>query len=98
MSRNLLMVLAVALAVACTARPTAPSANLSGEAPPAESAAAEPWRARVPKPGRPSQISQPVPEQRQLDNGLEVLSIEREQLPLVYLRLIVRSGSSSDPL
>jgi len=32
-----------------------------------------------------------------LANGLEVLSVERRALPLVYIRLVVRSGSASDP-
>lgn len=40
----------------------------------------------------------PAVRQTTLDNGLEVLTIERPQLPLAYVAVVIRSGSASDPL
>lgn len=39
----------------------------------------------------------PEVNEDRLDNGLEVLSVERRALPLVYIRLVIRSGSAADP-
>jgi zinc protease len=39
----------------------------------------------------------PVPQIHQLPNGLRVVVIERRSLPLVTLRLVVKSGPEADP-
>lgn len=51
-----------------------------------------------PQPGPARDMDFPQVRTSALDNGLEVLTIERRQLPLVVLRLVVRSGSAADPL
>lgn len=51
-----------------------------------------------PQPGPARDMDFPQIRAATLDNGLEVLTIERRQLPLVVLRLVVRSGSAADPL
>lgn len=51
-----------------------------------------------PAPAAARDLDFPDVHESALPNGLEVLTIERHQLPLVYLRLVVRSGSAADPL
>jgi zinc protease len=51
-----------------------------------------------PQPGPARDMDFPAVRTSTLDNGLEILTIERRQLPLVVLRLVVRSGSAADPL
>jgi hypothetical protein len=51
-----------------------------------------------PEPGTPRDLEFPAVHVTTLDNGLEVLTIERRQLPLAYVGLVVRSGSASDPM
>ena len=55
------------------------------------------FRAQAPAAGAPQPLHAPVPQQRQLDNGLRVLAVEKPGLPLVHVRVIVRSGSAADP-
>lgn len=45
----------------------------------------------------PKPIVVPVPHVRELPNGLKVIVIERRSLPLVTLRLVVKSGAEADP-
>jgi len=51
-----------------------------------------------PEPSPPADFAFPAAEEFTLANGLPVVAIERRQLPLVHLRMVVRSGSASDPL
>lgn len=51
-----------------------------------------------PEPSEPRDLDFPPLNDSSLDNGLQLLTIEREQLPLVYVRLVIRSGSAADPL
>jgi zinc protease len=51
-----------------------------------------------PQPGPARDMEFPPIHESALDNGLQVLTIERRQLPLVVARLVVRSGSAADPL
>ena len=46
----------------------------------------------------PKPLVLPVPEVRRLSNGLTVVAIERRSLPLLTLRLVVKSGGEADPL
>lgn len=50
-----------------------------------------------PAPGEPRDMDFPEVHEATLDNGLEVLTVEQHPLPLVYLRLVIRSGSAADP-
>lgn len=45
----------------------------------------------------PKPFVMPAPAVRALPNGLKVLVVERHSLPLVTLRLVVKSGSEADP-
>ncbi len=45
----------------------------------------------------PKDIRFPAIQRSTLDNGLEVNVVELEELPVVYLRLVIRSGSATDP-
>jgi zinc protease len=45
----------------------------------------------------PKPLILPVPQVRQLPNGLKVVVIERRSLPVVTLRLVVKSGGEADP-
>ena len=57
--------------------------------------------AAPPKPGGPqaqaSGFQVPAPARSVLKNGLTVLVLERRTIPLVQLRLMIKSGSTSDP-
>lgn len=54
--------------------------------------------ASTPKPGAPASGFQvPAPARTLLKNGLTVLVLERRTIPLVQFRLMVKSGSTSDP-
>ena len=46
----------------------------------------------------PKPLVLPAPALRVLPNGLKVVAIERHLLPLLTLRLVVKSGAESDPV
>ena len=50
-----------------------------------------------PEPLPPKPLVLPAPALRVLPNGLKVVAIERHLLPLLTLRLVVRSGAEADP-
>lgn len=70
---------------------TAPPVPLPASAQAPADRAAEP-----PPPGLPPDWSFPKIQDTTLDNGLVVRSIERHQLPVVQLDLVVKSGSATD--
>lgn len=91
-------------ALACS--PAAPQASTSpastgSEQLPQESAEAEqaPQQARLAPPpsGPPRDARLPAIVRTSLPNGLEIDTVRTEPLPLVYLRLVVRSGLAADP-
>lgn len=45
----------------------------------------------------PKPLVLPVPQVRRLSNGLKIVAIERRSLPLLSLRLVVKSGAEADP-
>ena len=45
----------------------------------------------------PKPLVLPVPQVRRLSNGLKIVAIERHSLPLLSLRLVVKSGAEADP-
>ena len=50
-----------------------------------------------PEPGPSKDVSLPKPARSTLENGLEVNASAIDKLPLVYARLIIRSGRETDP-
>jgi len=58
----------------------------------------EPWRKEVPKPGPVSTAALPSAAKFQLPNGLGVYLVENHALPVVSAELVVRCGSSADPM
>lgn len=93
--------LMLAFALACGGAQQ-PTAEVPPEGEPMEgqtaSATEEPHE-RVPPPesGPRRDISFPAIARSELNNGLEVNVVSVPQLPVVYLRLVVRSGGETDP-
>lgn len=56
-----------------------------------------PVKQSPPKPGPSRDVSLPKPTRSTLANGLEINASAAEQLPLVYARLVIRSGGETDP-
>lgn len=56
-----------------------------------------PFRAKQPAPSGELHFTPPTPETLKLKNGLQVYVIERHELPLVTVGLLVRSGRDADP-
>lgn len=54
-------------------------------------------RTRQPPPGAPRPFVPPVPQRRRLKNGMELLVIERRELPVVAAGLLLRAGAKDDP-
>ncbi len=63
----------------------------------APSALAQVDRSAPPLPGPPPLLDAPEFERFELPNGLEVVLMEKHQVPLVQLTLLVRAGSVDDP-
>ncbi len=53
-------------------------------------------RDRVPESAPQSSFTAPVPNRARLDNGLNVLHVERRGIPTVAFGLVIRSGSADD--
>jgi zinc protease len=84
-----------------TPRPEEAGVDRSAQAP-LPSVAASPIkdtidRSREPQPGPNPAFSPPPPVRRKLSNGLEVLILERHNLPIVALNLVVKGGESLAP-
>lgn len=88
-------VLAV-IAPACT--PAAPQQKrvVAAEAPRAGSTTGVD-RSVIPKGGPQPELRAPRMERVVLDNGLTVLVVQKRELPLVDIRVVVRAGSAADP-
>lgn len=54
-------------------------------------------REQPPRSAAAKDIKFPAIQRTNLDNGLEVNVVELDNLPVVYLRLVIRSGSATDP-
>lgn len=66
--------------------------------PPAtEEVAAAPAKIPPPESGPARDIAFPPIQRASLDNGLELNTVEWHQLPVVYLRLVIKSGAETDP-
>jgi predicted Zn-dependent peptidase len=64
---------------------------------PAESARPAPDRSTPPTPGPPAKLVVPPIETRKLSNGVPVWIVQRHEVPLVQVALVILSGSSADP-
>lgn len=89
MMRRIAVVGLFALA-ACSSTPK-PTADES-----AQGADPQAFRTTQPTPATPKEFVGPVPTKQVLPNGLTVLVIEKHDLPLVAVQVVVRSGASSD--
>jgi zinc protease len=58
---------------------------------------AEDFRSKPPAPLTQRPLNLPEPKQATLANGLELVVVEDRRLPLVSIRLAVRSGTANDP-
>jgi len=54
-------------------------------------------REKPPALAPPKPIVLPTPQLRELPNGLKLVIVERRSLPILTLRLVVKSGAESDP-
>jgi len=98
------------LAAACAtpsqpsaAAPAKPAAVASGSAAAPPAAASAPgtpdtdFRAQQPPAGPPVRFQPPVPKTLTLKSGLQVWLLERHDLPLVSLELLIEAGSNTNP-
>jgi predicted Zn-dependent peptidase len=60
-------------------------------------AAQAPDRSIAPRPGPMPSFEPPAIQKRQLSNGVVVWIIERHEVPIVQVNLIIRAGSAADP-
>lgn len=69
------------------------------EAAPAQSStdASQDWRKQQPQAGPASSLTLPVPQSFKLANGLTVLLVERNNLPVISANLVVLRGSEANP-
>jgi zinc protease len=65
--------------------------------PPAAEVAEDHDRQTLPKPGPTPSFALPPLERAKLSNGMEVLVVEKHELPAVSFNLVLREGRSSDP-
>lgn len=54
-------------------------------------------RSQLPEPGTAKALKLPPMQRAKLSNGLDVVLLERRELPLVEMRLLSRGGYSADP-
>jgi len=51
----------------------------------------------LPEPARPKPFTFPQPVEKTLDNGLRIVFVQRNGLPLLTARVLIRSGAEADP-
>jgi zinc protease len=73
-------------------KPTAPSAPLAT----AEGTTDPEWRSNLPKPGPAPKFALPPFKRAKLTNGLELLVVEKHDLPLVAMNLVFPAGKTMD--
>lgn len=61
------------------------------------SAFAQPDRTEPPEPSAPKSVQLPAVEKSRLKNGIEVWTVERRQVPVVSVRLVLDLGATADP-
>ncbi|MEM9074146.1 MAG: pitrilysin family protein [Myxococcota bacterium] len=99
MKRVLVLVIASALgSFAACGGSSVPEATVPPLEPRIEPIAqAPPTKVAPPESGPARDIAFPPIQRAELGNGLELNTVEWHQLPVVYLRLVVRSGAETDP-
>ena len=55
-------------------------------------------RTQRPTPAAPAAFTPPMPERQRLSNGLEILVVERRELPAVSFALVLNTGAAGDPV
>ena len=73
-------------------------ACLSGSAMAGDAPALPAHRLEAPGPLSPRAFQLPAARTATLSNGLDVLVVENHEVPLVYVNLVVRHGSATDPV
>lgn len=97
MKRTLTLSLAAALAASSCGGPQTPERVTDGDDTTVEVVREEPQRQPPPESGPARDIQFPAITRAQTGSGLELNTVEFGGLPLVYVRLVVRSGSATDP-
>jgi zinc protease len=99
MKRLLTTLVAAGALIACaTAQPElATSGTTPGQTTVEVEKGAVPAKEAPPASGPPRDIRFPPIERSQTQSGLEVNTVSLEQLPIVHIELIVKSGSAADP-
>jgi zinc protease len=88
------ILLTLALPMAAAAQAQAPSSPSQAAAPQAVS---PPDRSRPPAPGPTPSFTMPPVARRALSNGVPVWVVERHDVPVVQVNLVVRAGATDDP-
>ena len=70
---------------------------VASAAPAPASAQTVPDRLQAPAPGPPPAVTLPAVARRQLSNGLAVWVVERHDVPVAQVDLVVRAGAGADP-
>jgi len=100
MNRSRLIVLgltaSLSFALACGGAPP-PEPQAPAPAPEAEPAPEPPPREPPPESAEPRDIAFPPVERSELRNGLSVDTVRWDALPIVYISLVIDSGSATDP-
>lgn len=91
--------ISIALSAACASQPAAappaaPTTPLPADVPRLE---VGPDRSTRPAPGPTPELALPAAQRFTLDNGLEVIVVEKRDLPLVQANVLVHAGSVLDP-
>lgn len=89
--------LALLMALGCGAAPQAHTTTAPTTDGTSDPAAPEVQKESPPASGPSRDIDFPPVASSELANGLMVDAVKRDELPVVYLRLVVRSGSETDP-
>lgn len=98
MKRTLTLSLAAALAASsCGGQPDERRSETSGDETTVEVVREQARRQPPPESGPARDIQFPAIARAQTGSGLELNTVQFGGLPLVYLRLVVRSGSATDP-
>lgn len=77
--------------------PAAPSAAVAEAAPATLTFPDADFRASAPAPGEVKALATPAAQRWKLKNGLEIILVERHELPVVTLELVLPGGTAWDP-
>lgn len=89
--------LALLLSVGCGASPQSQTTTVAAADETDSASATEVTKESPPASGPSRNVDFPPVASSELANGLTVDAVKRDELPVVYLRLVVRSGAETDP-